>query len=75
MSLCLFVRLLVFWYHFKAIEPDSCAELLRHGWNSSGVYTINLDDGKPVQLLCDMNTDGRGWTVFRDVWTDLYIFF
>ena len=50
---------------FNPTEPKSCAQLLHDDFTSSGVYTINPDGGKPIQVLCDIATEGGGWTVFQ----------
>ena len=50
----------------KIITSSSCADI--QGATMSGVYTIypTDDDSKeePLQVFCDLETNGGGWTMF-----------
>ena len=56
---------------FQLTGPKSCTQLL-HGVTSSGVYTINPDEGKTMSVLCDMTTDCGGWTIFLETFGRFY---
>ncbi|KAM7392502.1 hypothetical protein PAMA_007563 [Pampus argenteus] len=45
--------------------PKDCAQILLNGETTSGLYTtyVGGEESQPIQVYCDMTTDGGGWMV------------
>lgn len=46
--------------------PKDCQDYLWEGYRQNGLYTIYPQKGGRLNVYCDQQTDGGGWTVISN---------
>ncbi|XP_062853067.1 microfibril-associated glycoprotein 4 [Trichomycterus rosablanca] len=50
----------------SGLYPQSCYVIFEYGIKENGIYTIQPDPQRPaLEVVCDMESAGGGWTVFQ----------